>query len=162
MTLTSVRPHVGLHLNQSQPRPAAALTCNAPAFFQRTMQKDFTPFLEQYRENVDQYMDDWWIATSDNKAGQALHVQAIHNFLNMCEKHSYFLKASKCEIMQPQIMLLGWLVTREGLVLIHQKSQAFLNGQGHSLVSDKCTRHWGSWDINAHSSKDLLALHNQW
>jgi hypothetical protein len=32
--------------------------------------------------------------------------QAIHNFLNTCEKHSYFLKASKCEIMQPQIMLL--------------------------------------------------------
>jgi hypothetical protein len=32
--------------------------CNAPAFFQRTMQKDFAPFLEQYRENVDQYIDD--------------------------------------------------------------------------------------------------------
>ena len=89
--------------------------CNAPAFFQRTMRKDFTPFLEQYRENTDQYMNDWWIATSDNAAGQALHVQAIHNFLNTCKKHSYFLKASKCKIMQPQIMLLGWLVTGEGL-----------------------------------------------
>jgi len=32
--------------------------CNAPAFFQRTIQKDFAPFLEQYRENVDQYIDD--------------------------------------------------------------------------------------------------------
>jgi hypothetical protein len=42
-------------------------------------------------------------------------VQAIHDFLNTCEKHSYFLKTSKCEIMQPQIMLLGWLVTGEGL-----------------------------------------------
>jgi hypothetical protein len=60
-------------------------------------------------------MDDWWIATSNNKAGQALHVQAIHDFLNTCKKHSYFLKAPKCKIMQPQIMLLGWLVTREGL-----------------------------------------------
>jgi hypothetical protein len=27
--------------------------CNAPAFFQRTMQKDFMPFLEQYWENTD-------------------------------------------------------------------------------------------------------------
>jgi hypothetical protein len=60
-------------------------------------------------------MDDWWIATSNNKAGQALHVQAIHNFLDTCKKHSYFLKVSKCEIMQPQITLLGWLVTGEGL-----------------------------------------------
>jgi len=31
--------------------------CNAPAFFQRTMQSDFAPFLEKYRENVGQYMD---------------------------------------------------------------------------------------------------------
>jgi Reverse transcriptase (RNA-dependent DNA polymerase) len=43
--------------------------CNAPAFCQRTMQKDFAPFLKQYRENADQCMDDWWIATSDNEAG---------------------------------------------------------------------------------------------
>ena len=43
--------------------------CNAPAFLQRRMQKDFGPFLEQYRENVDQYMDDWWIATNDDEAG---------------------------------------------------------------------------------------------
>jgi RNase H-like domain found in reverse transcriptase len=42
-------------------------------------------------------------------------VQAIHNFLDTCEKHSYFLKAYKCEIMQPQIRLLGWLITGEGL-----------------------------------------------
>jgi hypothetical protein len=60
-------------------------------------------------------MNDWWIATSDDEAGRAIHTQAIHDFLNMCEKHSYFLKASKCEIMQPQITLLGWLVTGEGL-----------------------------------------------
>jgi RNase H-like domain found in reverse transcriptase/Reverse transcriptase (RNA-dependent DNA polymerase) len=89
--------------------------CNAPAFFQRTMWKDFTPFLEQYRENTDQYMDNWWIVTNDNEAGWALHVQAIHDFLDTCKKHSYFLKALKCEIMQLQITLLGWLVTGEGL-----------------------------------------------
>jgi hypothetical protein len=62
-------------------------------------------------------MDDWWIATNDDEAGQVLHMQAIHDFLNTCEKHAYFLKASKCEIMQPQIMLLGWLVTGEGLCI---------------------------------------------
>jgi hypothetical protein len=60
-------------------------------------------------------MDNWWIATSDDKVGRALHIQAIHEFLDLCEKHSYFLKPSKCEIIWPQIMLLGWLVTGEGL-----------------------------------------------
>jgi len=89
--------------------------CNAPAFFQRTMQKDFVPFLEQYKEDAGQYMDNWWIATTDDAEGRALHEKAIHAFLSTCEEKSYFLKTSKCEIMQPQITLLGWLVTGEGL-----------------------------------------------
>jgi hypothetical protein len=89
--------------------------CNAPTFFQRTMWKDFAPFLEQYQENTDRYMDDWWIATNDDEAGRALHVKAVHDFLDTCKKHSHFLKASKCEIMRLQITLLGWLVTGEGL-----------------------------------------------
>jgi hypothetical protein len=81
------------------------------------MQKDFAPFLEQYQENADQYMDDWWIVTNNDEAGWALHMKAIHDFLDTCEKHSYFLKASKCEIMQPQITLLGWLFTGERLCI---------------------------------------------
>jgi len=89
--------------------------CNAPAFFQRTMQSDFVPFLEQYKENAGQYMDDWWIATADDVEGRALHEEAIHAFLATCKEKSYFLKASKCEIMRQQITLLGWLVTSEGL-----------------------------------------------
>src|ERR1700682_1264598 len=90
-------------------------TSNAPAFFQRTMRRDFASFLEQYKDNADQYMDDYWIATTDDEEGVALHIEAIHAFLGNCEKHSYFLKASKCEIMKKQITLLGWLVTGEGL-----------------------------------------------
>jgi len=91
--------------------------CNAPVFFQRTMRNNFAPFLEQYRENAGQYMDDWWIATADNTEGRALHEEATHVFLSTCEEKSYFLKASKCEIMRPQITLLGWLVTGEGLCI---------------------------------------------
>src|SRR6267142_1111317 len=79
------------------------------------MQSDFAPFLEKYRENAGQYMDVWWIATADDAEGRALHTEAIHAFLSRCEEKSYFLKASKCEIMRPQITLLGWLVTGEGL-----------------------------------------------
>jgi len=79
------------------------------------MQSDFTPFLEQYKENAGQYMDDWWIAMADDVEGRALHKEAIHVFLSTCEEKSYFLKASKCEIMQSKITLLGRLVTGEGL-----------------------------------------------
>jgi hypothetical protein len=39
----------------------------------------------------------------------------IHCFLKLCEKHQYYLKASKCKVMQPQMALLGWLVTGKGL-----------------------------------------------
>jgi len=62
-------------------------------------------------------MDDWWIATADNTEGIALHEEAIHVFLSTCKEKSYFLKASKCEIMQSQITLLGWLVTGKGLCI---------------------------------------------
>jgi hypothetical protein len=89
--------------------------CNALLFFQRTMRRDFAPFLEWYRDNAGQYMDDWWMATKDDEEGITLHKKMIHDFLDNCEKKSYFLKASKCEIIQPQITLLGWLVMGEGL-----------------------------------------------
>jgi hypothetical protein len=89
--------------------------CNAPPFFQRTIRTNFTPFLEQYRDNAGQYMDNWWMATKDDEEGVALHKKMIHAFLATCKEKSYFLKASKCEIMRPQITLLGWLVTGEGL-----------------------------------------------
>src|SRR6266850_4274854 len=104
---TSVRPAWPRLHHTDYPRPAVALT--------RTMRKDFAPFLEQYKEDAGQYMDDWWIATIDDAEGRALHEKAIHAFLSTCEEKSYFLKASKCEIMRPQITLLGWLVTGEGL-----------------------------------------------
>jgi len=70
--------------------------CNVLAFFQRTMQSDFAPFLEKYRENAGQYMDNWWIATADDMEGRTLHIEAIHAFLSRCEEKSYYLKASKC------------------------------------------------------------------
>jgi len=91
--------------------------CNVPAFFQRTMQSNFTLFLEQYRENAGQYMDNWWIATADDAKGRALHIKAIYAFLLTCEDKSYFLKASKCEIIWSQITLLGWLVMGKGLCI---------------------------------------------
>jgi RNase H-like domain found in reverse transcriptase len=60
-------------------------------------------------------MDDFWMASTGSEEGLALHREMIHCFLRLCKKHQYYLKASKCEVMQPQMTLLGWLVTGEGL-----------------------------------------------
>src|SRR6201988_4109318 len=89
--------------------------CNTPAFFQRQVRTDFGPYLEEYRNNAGNFMDDFWIATDDTPEGYALHIRAIHAFLDTCEKHSYFLKPSKCQLLQPKMTLLGWEVSAEGL-----------------------------------------------
>ena len=78
------------------------------------MRHDFAS-LEGHKDNVGQHMDDFWMAIKNDKEGRALHIQMIHEFLDLCKKHSYFLKLSKCKIMIPSITLLGWHVTGEGL-----------------------------------------------
>ena len=57
-------------------------------------------------------MDDVAIGTDDSSRGRELHQQIIHNFLNILEQHSYFLKVSKCEFEKPQIEFLGFLVEK--------------------------------------------------
>jgi hypothetical protein len=89
--------------------------CNAPAHSQRQIRINFAEFLEKYRGNTNNYMDDFWIATEDSPEGVKCHMQVIYNFLDTCEKKSYFLKPSKCQILQWKITLLGWEVTPDGL-----------------------------------------------
>src|SRR5579863_979281 len=46
--------------------------CNALAFFQRTMWHDFASFLEGHKDNAGQYMDNFWMATKDDKEGHCM------------------------------------------------------------------------------------------
>jgi hypothetical protein len=62
-------------------------------------------------------MDNFWMASTGLEEGLALHWDMIHCFLRLCEKNQYYLKVSKCEVMQPQMALLGWLVMGEGLCI---------------------------------------------
>jgi hypothetical protein len=103
------------HFGTSVPMVLFFGLCNAPAFFQRQIRIDFGDFLEKYRNNASNYMDDFWIATDNTPEGYALHIQVIHDFLDACEKKSYFLKPSKCQLLQPKMTLLGWEVTAKGL-----------------------------------------------
>ena len=84
---------------------------NALSFFQRVMHWDFRPLLQKYPENLkNYYMNDWWVTTADTKKGCWLHKQIIHEFLDLMEEKSYFLKASKMQFERPQMEILGWQV----------------------------------------------------
>jgi hypothetical protein len=84
--------------------------CNAPSIFQRAMNRDLAPLKQKYPENFSNYMDDVAIGTDNSPSGKTLHHQIIHEFLEILEKHSYFLKVSKCEFEKSQIEFLGFLV----------------------------------------------------
>ena len=52
-------------------------------------------------------MDNWWVAMADMEEGHKLHQQIIHEFLNLMEEKSYFLKALKMQFEKPQMEILG-------------------------------------------------------
>jgi hypothetical protein len=83
---------------------------NAPSVFQRAMYRDMRPILLKYPEHVANLMDDWAIATDNTPEGKALHEEIVHQFLRMLQKHSYFLKASKCVFEANQIDFLGFQI----------------------------------------------------
>jgi hypothetical protein len=84
--------------------------CNAPSIFQRAMNRDLEPLKQKYPNNFANYMDDVAIGTDNSPEGQKLHEQIVHEFLNILERHSYFLKVSKCEFEKDNMEFLGFLV----------------------------------------------------
>ena len=88
---------------------------NVPPFFQRMMHRDFRELLQKYPENLENYMDDWWIAMENTPEGTSLHRKIAHEFLDQMEKKSYFLKVSKTKFEEPQMEILGWQVGAGGI-----------------------------------------------
>jgi hypothetical protein len=84
--------------------------CNAPPFFQRIMHRDFSALLQKYPDELGNYMDDWWIATTEDEEGRKRHKEIVHAFLDRMEECSYFLKPSKCKFEQTSVDILGWIV----------------------------------------------------
>jgi hypothetical protein len=82
--------------------------CNAPSIFQRAMNRDLEPLKQQYPDNFANYMDDVAIGTDNTPAGQRLHAEIVHKFLDVLALHSYFLKVSKCEFEKDEVEFLGF------------------------------------------------------
>jgi hypothetical protein len=81
-----------------------------PHSSKHTMHRDFANLLQQYPQELGNYMDNWWIATTSDKEGRKQHEQIVHAFLDCMEECSYFLKPSKCIFEQDSINILGWIV----------------------------------------------------
>jgi hypothetical protein len=81
------------------------------------MNRDFAPLLQKYPDELGNYMDDWWIATTDDDKGKRRHKEITHAFLECMEECSYFLKPSKCQFKTTSMKILGWIVG-EGQVRI--------------------------------------------
>ena len=82
---------------------------NAPATFQRMMNKLLRPIKAKYGEDVQGYMDDILIATRDDLM---YHREVVKTVLCMMKDNSLFLKPEKCEFEKHRVEYLGILLEK--------------------------------------------------
>jgi hypothetical protein len=95
---------------------------NALPFFQQMIAKEFRTLMQKYEPYLLNYLDDWIIVMPGGKDGLALHCWITHDFLDLLERQSYFLKLGKCEFERSYIEFLGWLITLEGVTVDPSKA----------------------------------------
>ena len=83
---------------------------NAPATFQRLMNKVLRPIQAKYGEDVQAYMDDVIIATANDLP---YHREVVREVLTALRDASLFLKPEKCEFEKRQVEYLGLLLNGE-------------------------------------------------
>jgi hypothetical protein len=83
---------------------------NALPFFQWMIYYEFQPLIQKYEAYLSNYLDNWIIAALEGKEGLALHRRITHEFLELLQKLSYFLKMGKCKFKQLSIEFLEWLI----------------------------------------------------
>ena len=93
---------------------------NAPAVFQRTMHKILAPVIGK---SAFVYIDDV-IIYSANRAEHAKHCNDVFELL---EKHQITLKRAKCRFGEPEVEILGFLISKDGIKPIPSKTEAILD-----------------------------------
>jgi hypothetical protein len=86
------------------------------------MAREFAPLIQKYEQYLSNYLDDWIVTTPGGEEGLRLHRHIMHEFLDLMEKLSYFLKLGKCEFEKSKIEFLGWLITKEGITVNPSKA----------------------------------------
>jgi hypothetical protein len=74
------------------------------------------------RQSGGNNLDDWIVTTPGGEDGLALHCWITHDFLDLLECQSYFLKLGKYEFEKSYIEFLGWLITPEGVTVDPSKA----------------------------------------
>jgi len=100
------KTQIGTYISQVMPFGL----CNAPPLFQQATNRDFRAIKQKYPNDFAHFMDDMCIGTGDTPEELAKHRQIVHELLELFEKHSYFLKLSKCVFEAKEIEFLRFRV----------------------------------------------------
>src|SRR4051794_5360295 len=93
---------------------------NAPATFSRLMNYIFMEYLNKF---VVVYLDDI-LVYSKNKEEHAEHLCLI---LAKLREHKLYAKYSKCEFWLPEVIYLGHVISKDGVVVTPERIQAILD-----------------------------------
>ncbi|XP_059461773.1 uncharacterized protein LOC132190737 [Corylus avellana] len=87
---------------------------NAPSAFMRMMNQAFRPFIGRF---VVIYFDDILIYSSDRET-HLLHVRGV---LQVLRKEEFYASSTKCPFMTDSMIFLGYVVSKDGLVVDEAK-----------------------------------------
>jgi hypothetical protein len=95
--------------------------CNTPSLFQRATNWNFRAVKQKYPNDFAHFIDNMCIGTGDSEEELAKHCQIVCKVLDLFEKHSYFLKLSKCVFEAQEIKFLGFQIGHRVASINHSK-----------------------------------------
>ncbi|KAH9724161.1 hypothetical protein KPL70_007389 [Citrus sinensis] len=93
--------------------------CNAPSTFQAIMNSIFCPYLRQF---ILVFFDDILVYSPTWE----LHLTHVRKTLEILKKHSFFVKANKCDFGKHELEYLGHIVTNQGVKVDGKKIEAMV------------------------------------
>ena len=93
--------------------------CNAPSTFQAIMNSIFRPYLRKF---ILVFFDDILVYSPTWE----LHLNHVRKTLEILKKHSFFVKATKCDFGKQELEYLGHIVTNHGVKVDGKKIEAMI------------------------------------
>ena len=91
---------------------------NAPAWFQKTMEKILLSVLFEGWINI--YIDDITIGANTIQEAQ----QRLEKVITLLKEAGMKVKLSKCQFMKPEVEILGWIISNKGKRIIPKRIRA--------------------------------------
>ncbi|RVW68732.1 Transposon Tf2-2 polyprotein [Vitis vinifera] len=93
--------------------------CDAPSTFQAIMNSIFRPYLRKF---ILVFFDDILVYSPTWE----LHLNHVRKTLEILKKHSFFVKATKCDFGKQELEYLGHIVTNHGVKVDGKKIEAMI------------------------------------